>query len=75
MDKLVELLHEILDMLPWRQESDKLAAHDKADSVAEAVQAPQGRNQTAPGVVTGGGNGGTEDGGNADANKSAEVTN
>jgi hypothetical protein len=71
MDKLVELLHEILDMLPWRQESDKLAAHDKADSVAEAVQAPQGRNQTAPGVVTGG----AEDGGNADANKSAEVTN
>jgi len=52
VDKLVELLHEMIDLLPWRTEAAKLAAHEKTETVAEAA-APVGRNTTPSGVVTG----------------------
>lgn len=61
MDKLVELLHDILRLLPWRTEADFLAAKDKADALVADAQTttdtnPVGRNATPSGVVTGGPN-------------------
>jgi len=48
-DSLNSLLHGVVNLLPWRQESDKHAAHD---AVNEHAPAPaQGRNETPAGVV------------------------
>lgn len=47
-DSLGSLLHGVVNLLPWRQESDKHAAHA---AVEEHVTEPQGRNSTPAGVV------------------------
>jgi len=47
-DSLGSLLHGIVNLLPWRQESDKQAAHV---AVEEHAPAPVGRNETPAGVV------------------------
>lgn len=47
-DSLGSLLHGVVNLLPWRQESDKEAAHA---AVIEHVDEPQGRNATPAGVV------------------------
>jgi len=47
-DSLGSLLHGVVNLLPWRQESDKQAAHA---AVEEHAPAPVGRNETPAGVV------------------------
>lgn len=47
-DSLGSLLHGVVNLLPWRQESDKQAAHAAVEEHAPAVV---GRNSTPAGVV------------------------
>lgn len=49
MDNLSEFFHRVVDMLPWRQESDKQDAHV---AVEDVVVPAFGRNATPAGVVT-----------------------
>lgn len=46
-DSAASLLHGLVNLAPWRQESDKHAAHE----AVEEYIAPLGRNSVAPGVV------------------------
>jgi len=52
-DSLNSLLHGVVNLLPWRQESDKQAAHAAVNehAPAEDDSEPQGRNATPAGVV------------------------
>lgn len=43
-----EFFHKIVDLLPWRQESDKEEAHE---TVEDTIAPLFGRNQVEPGVV------------------------
>jgi hypothetical protein len=44
-----EFFHQVVEMLPWRQESDKMAAHTEVeDTVLPAI----GRNAVPAGVQT-----------------------
>jgi hypothetical protein len=47
MSKLENVLHNIVNLLPWRQESDQLDAHA---IIAEEIPALLGRNATPAGV-------------------------
>lgn len=47
-DSLGSLLHGLVNLAPWRQESDKQAAHA---AVEEHAAEPVGRNSVAAGVV------------------------
>lgn len=48
MDSLGEFFHRVVDMLPWRQESDKMTAHE---AVEDVVIPAFGRNSQPAGVV------------------------
>lgn len=49
MAELGEFFHKIVEMLPWRQESDKVSAHEE---VEETVLPAFGRNATPAGMQT-----------------------
>lgn len=51
-DSANSLFHGIVNLLPWRQESDKKAAHDAVNEhVPTPEDEPQGRNTVPAGVV------------------------